>query len=97
MALFGLLFSIVNVLLGFIFRTVIIRFVLFFGLLFVAHEFIYVLSSWIPFNFNIPALFRALPAPMWYFFDLFKFSEGFQLVFNAYITRFIIRRIPIIG
>lgn len=97
MSLFGLLMAVINTLLGFMFRTIVIRFVLFFGLLFLVHDFVEEMVTWIPFTFDIPSLFQQLPASMWYFFDLFKLDQGMQFIFNACITRFIIRRIPIIG
>ena len=38
-----------------------------------------------------------IPTAVWYFLDLFAFSQGLPIVLAAVATRFIIRRIPVIG
>ena len=38
-----------------------------------------------------------VPASVWYFLDLFNVSVGMGYVVPALATRFIIRRIPLIG
>jgi hypothetical protein len=39
----------------------------------------------------------SIPSSVWYFLDLMNFSMGVSMVLSAYVTRFIIRRIPVIG
>lgn len=62
---------------------------------------------------GLATVFEAIPVPDWmedgegffaaispdvvYFLDDFKFVEGFQIVLAAYLLRFLIRRIPIVG
>lgn len=41
--------------------------------------------------------FNAIPDGMWYFMGIAQFSTGLVLVIGALVTRFLIRRIPIIG
>ena len=52
-------------------------------------------------NFISPAglnsAFSGVPAGVWFFLDFFALDVGLPLVISAYISRFLIRRIPIIG
>ena len=57
--MWAILLAAVNTGLGFIFRTVIVKFVLFFGLFFVVHEFVPVLASWLPDAASLTAAFGA--------------------------------------
>jgi Protein of unknown function (DUF2523) len=41
--------------------------------------------------------FSGIPSEMWFFMNLFQISYGIPLIISAFITRFIIRRLPIIG
>jgi len=38
-----------------------------------------------------------IPSAVWYFLDLFNASAGISVLLTSYVTRFIIRRLPIIG
>ncbi|MCC4266175.1 DUF2523 domain-containing protein [Oceanimonas baumannii] len=95
--MWGILLSAVNTAMGFIFRTVIIKFALFFGLFFVVHELVPVLASWLPDGANLTAAFGAQTPHVWYFLDLFEIAAGVSMLLSAWVTRFIIRRIPLIG
>lgn len=97
--MFGILLSAFNTALGFIFRSVVVKFVLFFGLFFVTTEFIQVLTSsgLLPSSSSLNGLFGGIPPAVWYFLNLFSFSTGVSALVSAWATRFIIRRIPIIG
>ena len=95
--MFGVIFSALNSLLGFVFRTVVIKFAVFFGLWFVVTAFIPVLKTLLPNFLNIAPLFDNLPDGVIYFLNLAQFNHGFSLCVSAFITRFIIRRIPVIG
>lgn len=95
--MFGILVSAFNVALGFVLRTVVVKFILFFGLYFVVQAFVPVLASLLPKFVDIAGLFSSLPDSVWYFMNLFMVAEGTKLMFSALLTRFIIRRIPLIG
>lgn len=41
--------------------------------------------------------FGGLAPSMWYFIDLFQFSYGLPMLITAYVSRFLIRRLPIVG
>jgi hypothetical protein len=95
--MFGIVLSAFNVVLGFVFRSVIVKFALFFGLFFVTTEFIAILSPLLPEVGVLNNAFAGLPSGVWYFLDLFAFSQGIPIILSAFVTRFIIRRLPVIG
>lgn len=97
--MFGILLSALNVVLSFVIRSVIVKFVIFFALFFVTTEFIQVLtaSGIFPSASAIGSSLGGIPAAVWYFLDLFNVSAGIPIILSAFVTRFIIRRIPVIG
>lgn len=97
--MFGIVLSALNVALGFVFKSVLIKFVLFFGLFFVVTEFVQVLadSSLLPKASDLNGVLVGIPSGVWFFLDLFNFSLGLPMVISAMVTKFIIRRIPVIG
>lgn len=97
--MFGIFLSALNAALAFLVRSVIVKFAVFFGLFFVTTEFMQVLnaSGLFPNANPISSSLGAIPAGVWYFLDLFNVSAGVPLILSAYATRFIIRRIPVIG
>lgn len=84
---------------SFLLRSVIVKFGLFFGLWFVTTEFIEVLQSanLLPSINALNGPFAGLPVGVWFWLDFFAFTSGAPLVISAITTRFIIRRIPLIG
>lgn len=101
-ALFGILMSALRTMLGFMLRSVIVKFVTFFVLFFIVKEFVNVLVSSQLYPgatqaSNLSSALSGMPSSVWYFLDLFSASTGFSTVISAYATRFIIRRIPVIG
>lgn len=101
-ALFGILLSALQSVLGFVLRSVIVKFVLFYGIYFVVREFVPALTSYGFFSGSgkasaLSSALNSVPSSVWYFLDLSNFSMGVSMVLSAYVTRFIIRRIPLIG
>ena len=97
--MFGIFLSALNAVLMFVIRSVVVKFVLFFALFFITSEFIQVLinSGILPGAASISSSLGGIPATTWYFLDLFNVSSGIPIILSAYVTRFIIRRIPVIG
>jgi hypothetical protein len=97
--MFGIFVSALNVLLGFVFRSVIIKFVIFFALYFVITGFAAVLanSGLLPDASSLTSSLGGIPATVWYFLDLFGVTVGLKIVVAAMVARFTIRRIPFIG
>ncbi|MFC0349379.1 DUF2523 family protein [Undibacterium danionis] len=100
-ALFGILLSALRTMFGFLLRSVIVKFVTFFALYFIVKEFMEVIIGWglIPSGkaSQIHSAIGGISASVWYFLDLFAVSSGISMVISAYSTRFIIRRVPLIG
>lgn len=84
---------------GFLLRAVIVKFALFFALWFVTTEFIAVLqgTGLLPSIGALSGPFSALPSGVGFWLDLFAFTDGAHMIVSAISTRFIIRRIPLIG
>ncbi|MFM0318157.1 DUF2523 domain-containing protein [Paraburkholderia nemoris] len=97
--MFAILVSAANVALGLLLRSVVAKFFLYFALYFFVTEAISLLQSShvLPTAASLAGAFGAIGNDMWYFLDLCAFSFGAPLVVSAYVTRFIIRRLPIIG
>jgi Protein of unknown function (DUF2523) len=95
--MFGILLSAFNTALGFVFRQVIVKFVVLFALYFVIQAFVSVLSGFIPTPANISSGLSGIASGSWFFMDLFGFSQGAPMIVTSLAYRFLIRRIPVIG
>ncbi|MFZ6864710.1 DUF2523 family protein [Undibacterium sp. Ji67W] len=95
--MFGILVSAFNFILAWVVRSVLVKFVLYFGLYFVTTEFIQIISSLLPNANSLNGALSSIAANTSYFLDVFALQSGLSLIISAYVTRFIIRRIPIIG
>ena len=80
-----------------VFRSLIIKFVVFFALYFVVQGFVEILVELLPDSSNLSSLFANLSDGFWYFINLSKLPQGISMIISAMATRFIIRRIPVIG
>jgi hypothetical protein len=100
-AAFNLVLSALYKLGGFLVTSVVAKFLLFFGLFFVTTEFVPILfsgaSSLLPATTSITNALAGLPAGVWYFLELMRIDIGLPSVISAWATRFVIRRIPLIG
>ncbi|TAI90442.1 MULTISPECIES: DUF2523 family protein [Pectobacterium] len=84
--------------LSFLLRSVVMKFGIMFALFFVVQEFVPVLLSLVNVSpLPLVELFNQLPDSVWYFLNLFQVPTGLTLMVSAIISRFIIRRIPLIG
>lgn len=95
--MFSVFVSALNVALGFLIRSVIVKFAVFFGLFFVTTGFVSLLAPLLPNGSALSSALGGLPSGVWYFLDLFNVSAGIPILLSAWASRFIIRRIPIIG
>lgn len=95
--MFGIFLSALNVFLGFLLRSVLVKFATFFALFFITTEFISLLSELLPDSSALSGALGGIPGDVWYFLDLFNVSYGIPLLLSAWALRFIIRRIPVIG
>lgn len=97
--MFGIMRSALFAFGGFVFKSVTVKFVTFFALWFITVEFIEVLKSSgiLPTPGALTGALGGIGAGTWFFLDLAGFSYGFPLVIAAAASRFIIRRLPVIG
>lgn len=95
--MFGILVSAGVRLLGFVLSSFIIKFVVFGALMLIVHSFFDLVSHMIPTSYRLNSVLGSIPASVWYFLDLFNIGAGFSAITSAYATRFIIRRLPVIG
>ena len=95
--MFGILVSAGMRILGSLLGSAVIKFVVFFALLFIVNEFFQIVGSMIPQAGAVNLVLGGIPGSVWYFLDLFNVSAGFSAIFSAYTTRFLIRRLPVIG
>ncbi len=83
-----------------IFRTVVIKFVVMAALFAVVGFLVPYVISWLGGFLDVQYLtsaFGSLPSGVWYFLDYFKVPFGLPLLISAAVSRFVIRRIPLIG
>lgn len=98
--LYGIVLSALNATLAFVLKKVVVKALLFGGLFFVVHEFTgLVIEKLFPSNgaTSLTNSFSSLTPEIWYFLDLTAVPLGVPMILSAYVSRFILRRIPIIG
>jgi hypothetical protein len=87
-------------LIGWIFREVVIKFMVLSAVFAIVAVLVPVAISLIGPFVNTATLsnaFAGLPAGIWFFLDFFNLGFGLPLLISAWITRFLIRRLPVIG
>jgi hypothetical protein len=95
--MFGILLSALNATLAFVLRQLVVKFVVLFSIYFVIQAFVGVLGVYVPSPANLSGALGSISQSMWWWLDLFAFSQGAPLVVTAMVYRFLIRRIPLIG
>lgn len=86
--------------LNWIFRGIVIKFVLMTGLFALLTFLVPLVIGYIaPFVgvANLTNTFAGLGSGVWFFLDFFALGYGVPLMISAYVTRFLIRRLPVIG
>lgn len=81
-------------------REVIVKFVvlsaLFAVMAFLIPKVIDLVLPWVG-GSSLTAAFAGIPSGVWYFLDFFQLGYGVPLILSAYVTRFLIRRLPFVG
>lgn len=95
--MYGILLSALRDICAWVFTKVIVKFVILWALYWIIQTFVAVLGGFIPNPSTLTSAFGGLASGIWYFMDLFAFSQGASMVVAAFATRFLIRRIPLIG
>jgi hypothetical protein len=85
---------------GFLIREVVVKFIVFTSLFalvaFLVPKAIGFLSPFLGLS-SLSSAFTGLPAGVWFFLDFFNLGFGVPLLISAYVARFLIRRLPVIG
>lgn len=78
-------------------KAVVIKFVVFTVISLIVLAFMPLIGAMLPRASGISSLMNAIPPSVWYFIDMFQLTLGLKLAIAALATRFIIRRIPVVG
>lgn len=89
--------SALNTVLAWVFQSVLVKFIVFFALYFVTSEFFELIKPMLPSPERISSGFPVLFDTTQYFMSVFQIPTGISMAISAYTSRFIIRRIPLIG
>jgi hypothetical protein len=95
--MYAILLSAIGSMFGFLLRSVIVKFVTFFALYMITSAAMNFLVSKLPDASSMGDSLGALSSGVWYFLDLFAFSQGLPMVLSAWLLRFMIRRMPVVG
>jgi Protein of unknown function (DUF2523) len=95
--MFGIVLSALNTILAWVFRSLLVKFGVFFALYFITTEFMGLIVGLIPSTESVSGSLSGIGPATWYFLNTFMLTQGISLVVSAYATRFVIRRIPVIG
>jgi len=83
-----------------IFREIVVKFLVFTALFvvlaFLIPKAIAMITPWIGTG-GLSSAFGGLGSGVWFFLDFFQLAYGVPLVISAFVTRFLIRRLPVIG
>ncbi|ENE8565375.1 DUF2523 domain-containing protein [Salmonella enterica] len=92
-----LLIAALGEMLVFIFRQIVVKFVLFTVMYLLLTELVPLLTSHLPDGANVSQLFNSLPSAVLWFLHITAFDVTFPMIIVALFTRFFIRRIPFLG
>lgn len=85
---------------GFLFREIVVKFVVFTAIFALVAILVPVAVGYLgPYlsTGGLSSAFSALTGGVWFFLDFFQVGFGVPLLISAWVTRFIIRRLPVIG
>lgn len=95
--MFGIFVSALNAAMTWVFQKLVIKFVVLFAVFFVVESLASVLAGFLPDTSSLTGVFSSITSDIWFFLDLFAFSDGASMVVTAMVYRFLIRRMPLIG
>ncbi|MIE73196.1 DUF2523 domain-containing protein [Salmonella enterica subsp. diarizonae] len=92
-----LLIAALGEILAFVFRQIVVKFILFTVMYLLLTQLAPLVTSYLPNGANVSSLFNSLPSAVLWFLNISAFDVTFPMIIVAYFTRFFIRRIPFIG
>ncbi|ENZ7603808.1 DUF2523 family protein, partial [Escherichia coli] len=85
--MFGIMTSVLYGVLGFLLRSVIVKFTVFFALYFIVQEFVPLILDMVNRQLPLLALISSIPDSLKYFFSVFKVIDGINIILSAFVTR----------
>jgi hypothetical protein len=85
---------------GFLLREIVIKFLIFTSLYLLVAFFVpYAVGFILPFIgvSSLSSAFDMVSPGVWFFVDFFRLDFGLPLLISAFVARFLIRRLPVIG
>ena len=95
--MFGRVLSALFSFAGWFAKSTMVKFAVYFGLFFITTEFITLLIPYLPGASSLASAFANQADGVWYLLNIFQIPFGIKVCLSAYVTRFMIRRIPVIG
>ncbi|HHR9067856.1 TPA: DUF2523 family protein [Salmonella enterica subsp. enterica serovar Birkenhead] len=92
-----LLIAALGEILMFVFKQIVVKFVLFTILFLLLTQLAPLLTSYLPNGGSVAVLFSSLPPSVLWFLNVVAYDVTFPMIIVAYFTRFFIRRIPFLG
>ncbi|QLB14723.1 hypothetical protein A6B39_04280 [Mannheimia granulomatis] len=83
--------------LSFLLNTIVVKFFVFAMIFLVISEVVPVLFDVFLPEADLQQYFDGIPSEALFFLSAFKIDSGVQMILSAYLTRFMIRRIPFVG
>lgn len=86
--------------LAFLLREVVVKFVVMAAIFIAVSELMPLVLGFVaPFILpgSLTSAFSAISAGVWFFLDLARLDYGLPLMISAYIARFSVRRVPVVG
>ncbi|EOJ3629430.1 DUF2523 family protein, partial [Escherichia coli] len=81
--MFGIMTSVLYGVLGFLLRSVIVKFTVFFALYFIVQEFVPLILDMVNRQLPLLALISSIPDSLKYFFSVFKVIDGINIILSA--------------
>ncbi|MFN1492827.1 DUF2523 family protein [Escherichia coli] len=81
--MFGIMTSVLYGVLGFLLRSVIVKFTVFFALYFIVQEFVPLILDMVNRQLPLLALISNIPDSLKYFFSVFKVIDGINIILSA--------------
>lgn len=95
--MFGRVLSALFSFAGWLFKSAMVKWVFYFALFYFVTEAIQLVVPLLPGASSLTSALSAQSPGVWFFMSVFKLGYGLSACVSAFATRFIIRRLPIIG
>lgn len=95
--MYAILTSAFNAVLAWVFTLARIKYVALGVVFLVVYELFQWVASLLPSLTIVCDALAYLPYGTWYFLNMVNFSQGVTIIVGAFVTRFLIRRLPVVG